>query len=64
LVLSIAAVIFGRVLPHDSSTPAYAQLIPVITITNVGRLNLNDKPVNINALPNQIRRSFPTTSEI
>jgi hypothetical protein len=38
--------------------------IPTIHITGEGALYLNDKPVNINLLANQIKRNFPKASEV
>lgn len=37
-----------------------AQELPVVTITRDGNLFLNEKAVNINELPNEVRRRFPT----
>jgi hypothetical protein len=74
LALSIAAGIFGGTLLHCySSAPAYAQAqtahkrdvkIPTIHITREGALYLNDKPVNINLLATEIKRSFPKALEV
>jgi hypothetical protein len=74
VVLSMAIGISGGVLLHYySSAPAYAQTqtvhksdakIPTIHITREGGLYLNDKPVNINSLANEIKRSFPKGSEV
>jgi hypothetical protein len=74
LVLSIASGIFGGTLLHCySSASAYAQAqtvhksdvkIPTIHISGEGALYLNDKPLNINLLANEIKRSFPKASEV
>jgi biopolymer transport protein ExbD len=74
LVLSIVAGILGGTLLHCySSSSAYAQAqtvhksdvkIPTIHITGEGALYLNGKPVNINLLASEIKRSFPKASEV
>ena len=64
LVLSMGAGILGGALLPCSSTSAYAQSIPVISINKEGRLYLNDKLVNINRLANEIRHAFPTATEV
>jgi biopolymer transport protein ExbD len=73
LALSMAAGIVGGTLLHYSSAPAYAQAqtihksdlkIPAIHITREGGLYLNDKPVNINLLTDEIKRNFPKASEV
>jgi len=76
LVLSVAASIFGDGLfPFYSPVPMWAQAqaaprpksdagIPTIRLSSDGRLYLNDKPVNINLLANEIKRRFPTASEV
>ena len=62
--LFIAAVILGSV--SVLLTAAYAQSTPtpVVSITKEGALYLNEKPVNIGVLAREIRRNFPTASEI
>ena len=60
--LFIAAVILGSV--SVLLTAAYAQSTPVVSITKEGGLYLNEKPVNIGVLASEIRRNFPTASEI
>ena len=71
LVLSIAVSIFGGVLLHyEVSRPAYAQSrpnierLPVITITRDGALYLDEKPVNVNVLAEELKRDFPMASEV
>ena len=71
LVLSIAVSIFGGVLLHyEVSRPAYAQSrpnierLPVITITRDGALYLDEKPVNISVLADELKRDFPRASEV
>src|SRR5215469_10351241 len=72
VVLSIAASIFGGILLHyEVLRPAYAQSRPnierlpvVITITRDGALYLNEKPVSINVLADELERDFPMTSEV
>jgi len=61
VILSMAAGILGGVLLPSS---IYAQSTPVISLTKEGRLYLNNNPVNINRLANEIRRASPTATEI
>jgi biopolymer transport protein ExbD len=60
--LFTAAVILGSV--SVPLTAAYAQSTPVVSITRDGGLYLNEKPVKIGVLVSEIRRNFPTASEI
>jgi biopolymer transport protein ExbD len=55
------------------AAPSYAQVrtvrdanvdLPVVTVTNTGRLYLNDKHVNISNLVDEINRGFPAAVEV
>ena len=70
-----AAGIFCGLLAHNSQASLYAQTqvaptpksnvtVPTIHITRVGRLYLNDRPVNINLLAGDIKHNFPTAAEV
>jgi len=79
-VFSIAVSIFGGILVHyEASRPAYAQSevfqvdvgrrpniqgLPIISITRDGSLYLNEKPVSIKLLVDELKRNFPTASEV
>jgi biopolymer transport protein ExbD len=60
----------GILVHHESSRPAYAQTRPsiqglsVISITRNGSLFLNEKPVNINVLADELKRNFPAATEV
>jgi biopolymer transport protein ExbD len=41
-----------------------SERLPVITITRDGALYLNEKPVSINVLADELKRDFPMTSEV
>jgi biopolymer transport protein ExbD len=71
VVLSIAVSIFGGILLcYEVSRPAYAQSrhnieqLPIITITRDGALYVNEKPVDINVLADELKRDFPMASEV
>ena len=69
LVVSIALSIFGGILLEESR-PAYAQSrpniqgLPIISITRDGSLYLNEKRVSINVLVDELKRDFPTASDV
>lgn len=69
LVVSIALSIIGGIL-LEGSRPAYAQSrpniqgLPIISITRDGPLYLNEKPVSINVLVDELKRDFPTASDV
>ena len=70
-VFSIAVSIFGGILVHyEASRPVYAQSrpnsegLPIITITRDGSLYLNEKPVSINVLVDELKRNSPTASSV
>ena len=71
-VVVIAIFIFGGILLYKKSRPrpSYVQVradiheVPIIYITRDGALSLNGKPVNINILVDELKRNFPTASEV
>ena len=69
LVASIALSIFAGILLEESRS-AYAQSrpniqgLPIINIARDGSLYLNDKPVSIKVLVDELKRNFPTASEV
>ena len=69
LVVSIVLSIFGGILVEELR-PAYAQSrpniqgLPIISITREGSLYLNEKPVSINVLVDELKRDFPMASEV
>ena len=69
LAVSIALSIFGGILLKESR-PSYAQSrpniqgLPIIRITRDGSLYLNEKPVSIKVLVDELKRNFPTASEV
>lgn len=50
--------------PRVRQTKDSAKELPVVTVTKNGELYLNENPVNINALPGEIRKQFPGSTEI
>jgi biopolymer transport protein ExbD len=75
LVVLIALGILGGILfryKQSRPRPPYAQAradiheVPIIyiTITRDGALHLNGKPVSINDLVDELKRDFPTASEV
>ena len=71
-VVVIAIFIFGGILLYKTSRPrpSYVQAradiheVPIIYITRDGALSLDGKPVNINILVDELKRNFPTASEV
>ena len=69
LVLSIALSVLGGILLEESR-PAYAQSrpntqgLPLIRITRDSSLYLNEKPVSIKVLVDELKRNFPTASDV
>jgi biopolymer transport protein ExbD len=73
LVVLIAIGIFGGILlryKQSRPRPPYVQVradiheVPIIFITRDGALHLNGKPVSINDLVDELKRNFPTASEV
>jgi biopolymer transport protein ExbD len=68
--LAAAAIIFFGILLQHEVGSAYAQSrpnpegFPVISITRTGALYLNEMPVNINILVDELRRNSPAASEV
>ncbi len=50
--------------PRVRQTKDSAKELPVVTITKNGELYLNETPVNINALPQQVRQRFAGAQEV
>lgn len=50
--------------PRVRQTKDSAKELPVVTITKNGELYLNEQPVNINALPQEVRRRFQGAQEV
>ncbi len=50
--------------PRVRQTRDSAKELPVVTITKNGELYLNENPVNIHALPQELRKAFPGALEV
>jgi biopolymer transport protein ExbD len=50
--------------PKVKNTRDTAQDLPVVTMTKDGESYLNDKPVNINELGDEVRRRFPNATAV
>jgi biopolymer transport protein ExbD len=50
--------------PEVKQTRDSAEELPVITITRDGRTFLNEKPVNINRIPEEVARRFKGTKSV
>jgi len=50
--------------PRVRQTKDSAKELPVVTITKNGELYLNEQPININLLPQEIRKRFPGAQEV
>ncbi len=50
--------------PRVRQTRDSAKELPVVTITKNGELYLNENPVNIHALPQEVRKAFPNALEV
>jgi biopolymer transport protein ExbD len=50
--------------PRVRQTKDSAKELPVVTITKNGELYLNEAPVNINALPQEVRKRFAGAQEV
>jgi len=50
--------------PKVKNTRDTAQDLPVVTMTKDGESYLNDKPVNINLLGDEVRRRFPNATAV
>jgi len=50
--------------PRVRQTKDSAKELPVVTITKNGELFLNEQPVNINVLPQEVRRRFQGAQEV
>jgi|YNPMSStandDraft_1061717.scaffolds.fasta_scaffold00306_7 biopolymer transport protein ExbD len=50
--------------PRVRQTKDSAKELPVVTITKNGELYLNEEPVNINLLPQEIRKRFAGAQEV
>lgn len=50
--------------PRVRQTKDSAKELPVVTITKNGELYLNEQPVNINALPGEVRKRFAGVQEV
>jgi len=50
--------------PRVRQTKDSAKELPVVTITKNGELYLNEQPVNINLLPQEIRKRFAGAQEV
>lgn len=50
--------------PRVRQTKDSAKELPVVTITKNGELYLNEHPVNINALPTEVRKRFAGAQEV
>ncbi len=50
--------------PRVRQTKDSAKELPVVTVTKSGELFLSDSSVNINELPDQVRKRFPAAQEV
>jgi biopolymer transport protein ExbD len=50
--------------PRVRQTKDSAKELPVVTVTKNGELYLNEQPININLLPQEIRKRFPGAQEV
>jgi biopolymer transport protein ExbD/biopolymer transport protein TolR len=50
--------------PEVKQVKDTAEDLPVVSVSRDGRLFLNETPVNINALPQEIRKRFPNSKSV